>query len=49
MVTKPIHIRLSEEMLRQLDDVRREESDLPNRSEMIRRLIERAANSQKTK
>lgn len=38
---KPFPIRLNDEELQMLDDIRREEPDLPVRSEMVRRLIER--------
>ena len=48
MNTKPTHMRFSEDTLRDLDNLRRLETDLPNRTEMMRRLIERAK-SQKTK
>jgi metal-responsive CopG/Arc/MetJ family transcriptional regulator len=37
-----IAIRISTDHLEQLDDLRRDEKDLPSRAEMIRRLIERA-------
>lgn len=40
---KPFPVRLNDEDLRMLDDVRRVEPDIPTRPEMIRRLIERAA------
>jgi len=39
---KPFPVRLNDEDLRMLDDVRRVEPDIPTRPEMIRRLIERA-------
>ena len=38
-----LQMRLSPELKATLDDLRKAESDLPSRSEMIRRLIERAA------
>ena len=37
-----IAVRISEQLLIDLDDVRRHEKDVPSRAEMIRRLIERA-------
>jgi hypothetical protein len=36
-----IVIRISRDMLKKLDDIRRRDEDLPGRPEMIRRLIER--------
>ncbi len=39
---KPFAIRLNEAEKAMLDDLRREEIDLPVRAEMARRLIERA-------
>ncbi len=43
-----IAIRISERLLIDLDDMRRRETDVPTRAEMIRRLIEReAANFEK--
>ena len=38
---KQTSLRLSEESLLDLDQLRRAETDLPTRAEMIRRLIER--------
>jgi metal-responsive CopG/Arc/MetJ family transcriptional regulator len=38
-----IAVRISERLLDVLDDLRRNEKDLPSRAEMIRRLIERGA------
>jgi metal-responsive CopG/Arc/MetJ family transcriptional regulator len=38
---RPFQIRLTEEFLRRLDEWRREQEDLPSRSEAIRRLVER--------
>ena len=35
-------MKVSEALAAKLDDLRRKEKDVPNRSEMIRRLIERA-------
>ena len=40
---KPVPIRLEDGHLQMLDDLRRVEKDIPQRSEMVRRLIERAA------
>lgn len=39
---RPFPIRLNDEEIQMLDDIRREEPDLPVRGEMMRRLIERA-------
>lgn len=38
-----LQMRLSADLKTMLDDLRRAEPDLPSRSEMIRRLIQRAA------
>ena len=38
-----IQIRIQSSLLAVLDDLRRAEKDLPSRSEMVRRLIARAA------
>jgi hypothetical protein len=38
-----INVRLSPDELQKLDDVRREERDLPSRAVTLRRLIHRAA------
>ena len=35
-------MRVSEEFLRDLDELRKRQDDLPSRSEMIRRLVEEA-------
>ena len=35
--------RVTEETLKKLDDLRKKETDLPTRGEMLRRLVERAA------
>lgn len=40
--TEILHMRISAEHMAWLDDLRRVEPDLPARSEMVRRLIERA-------
>lgn len=37
--TEALTVRLSRKMIQALDDRRREESDLPTRPEMIRRLL----------
>jgi hypothetical protein len=39
---KFLHMRISEEDLADLDDMRKAEEDFPTRSDMVRRLIERA-------
>jgi metal-responsive CopG/Arc/MetJ family transcriptional regulator len=44
-----ISIRLPEHLLEELDDLRRDERDVPGRAEMIRRLIDRAALAQRKK
>lgn len=38
-----LHMRVSEDVKAALDELRKREPDLPSRSEMVRRLIERAA------
>jgi metal-responsive CopG/Arc/MetJ family transcriptional regulator len=47
MITPPregrIGLRMSAEEMADLDEVRRAEPDMPQRSEMLRRLIRRAA------
>lgn len=40
-----MQVKLTPEMVDQLDDLRRNQSDIPNRSEMIRRLIRDAHDS----
>jgi hypothetical protein len=40
--TQAITLRLSADQIRRLDDFRREEADLPNRPEAIRRLLDKA-------
>jgi metal-responsive CopG/Arc/MetJ family transcriptional regulator len=37
--TKGVMVRISESMLQSIDDVRRNESDVPTRPEMIRRIV----------
>ena len=44
-----INLRISDDLLRKLDELRRAEPDLPNRGEMVRRLIERAEVTQEAK
>jgi metal-responsive CopG/Arc/MetJ family transcriptional regulator len=39
---KPVPVRLDDRHLEMVDELRRVEKDIPTRSEMIRRLIERA-------
>lgn len=39
-------VRISKRLLDMLDEIRREERDLPSRAEMIRRLIEKASELQ---
>jgi hypothetical protein len=40
---KPFPVRLNDEEISKLDDIRRLEPDIPTRSEMLRRLIWREA------
>ncbi|WP_423414859.1 ribbon-helix-helix protein, CopG family [Hyphomicrobium sp. B1] len=42
-IKKPVPVRLDDRHLEMIDELRRVEKDIPTRSEMIRRLIERAA------
>ena len=44
-----VALRLPLELLKALDDLRRNEQDLPSRGEMVRRLITRAAEAAKGK
>ena len=44
-----LHMRVSEDVKTLLDDLRKFEPDLPSRSEMVRRLIERAVAEMKGK
>jgi metal-responsive CopG/Arc/MetJ family transcriptional regulator len=37
--TKGVMVRVSEDMLQSIDDVRRNEADVPTRPEMIRRIL----------
>ncbi|WP_152988029.1 hypothetical protein [Paracoccus sp. MKU1] len=51
--TEPVTIRMDREMLRAIDDYRREQADLPSRPEVVRRvmadwLARRAAEGPKT-
>jgi metal-responsive CopG/Arc/MetJ family transcriptional regulator len=39
-----IAVRISHTLLEMLDDIRREEKDIPGRAEMLRRLIEQQGN-----
>lgn len=36
-----VQLRLSDDLARQIDDFRRQQADIPTRSEAIRRLVER--------
>jgi metal-responsive CopG/Arc/MetJ family transcriptional regulator len=38
-----LQMRIAADLVVQLDELRRHESDIPSRSEMVRRLISRAA------
>jgi metal-responsive CopG/Arc/MetJ family transcriptional regulator len=38
--TDSLTLRLSREMIAAIDDMRRSEADLPNRQEMIRRILQ---------
>ena len=42
-----LQMRIAADLVGQLDELRRHESDIPSRSEMVRRLISRAAETQK--
>lgn len=37
--TEPVMIRMSQDLIRAIDERRRDEPDLPTRPEMVRRLI----------
>jgi hypothetical protein len=41
--------RVTEETLKKIDALRRKEADLPTRGEMLRRLVDRATEADKTK
>jgi len=43
MKDKILHMRIADEDKALLDELRKAEDDLPSRSEMVRRLIQRAA------
>lgn len=38
--TSPVMVRMPDEMIAQLDEVRRMSEDLPSRPELIRRIVE---------
>jgi hypothetical protein len=38
----PVHIRFHDDLLTKLDDYRRQQRNLPSRSEAVRRLVEQA-------
>jgi Arc/MetJ-type ribon-helix-helix transcriptional regulator len=40
--TEPVTLRLSRDMIRAIDNERRQQDDLPTRPEVIRRLLEKA-------
>ena len=44
-----LHMRIAGEIVEVLDDLRRKEKDLPTRSEMVRRLIQRAGGGRQPK
>lgn len=44
-----LQMRIAGELVEQLDELRRQEPDIPTRSEMVRRLISRAAEVRKGK
>ncbi|WP_338060827.1 ribbon-helix-helix protein, CopG family [Paracoccus alcaliphilus] len=46
--TEPITLRLPRTMIETIDDLRRDEADLPTRPEMIRRLLERVIGKRET-
>ena len=43
---KPFPVRLNDEEIQQIDNLRRAEIDIPTRSERVRRIIDRAAAKQ---
>jgi metal-responsive CopG/Arc/MetJ family transcriptional regulator len=47
--TERLQMRVSADFLAKVDDWRREQADLPNRSEAIRRLVELALEGKKSK
>lgn len=46
---KPFPVRLNDAEIQMIDNLRRAEMDIPTRSAMVRRLIERAAAKQEKK
>lgn len=42
-----LHMRVSPDFKRQLDELRKQEPDLPSQAEMVRRLVERASSPAK--
>lgn len=46
--TESINLRLPRAMIESIDDLRREQPDLPTRPEMIRRLLERIIGQRET-
>lgn len=38
--TKPVMVRMTEDLIDQIDEVRKEQDGLPTRPEMIRRMVE---------
>ena len=38
--TKPVMVRMTEDLIDQIDDVRKQQDGLPTRPEMIRRMVE---------
>jgi hypothetical protein len=44
-----LHMRVASEVKSMLDDLRKEEPDLPSQAEMVRRLIERAHDHRKVR
>jgi metal-responsive CopG/Arc/MetJ family transcriptional regulator len=46
---KQLQMRVSDDFLRKIDNWRRQQDDLPGRSEAIRRLVEQALDSQTKK
>lgn len=45
-LTHALTLKLSPDMVRQIDDWRRQQSDLPSRAESIRRMIDRVLSEQ---
>jgi hypothetical protein len=46
--TNALQIRASDEFVRQVDDWRRHQIDVPTRAEAVRRLVEKAIEADKT-